>query len=56
MRGTDEEEWLLRRAYESGKADERRRLRRVFMEVFDRAGEDEVRGAGTGPENLIEID
>lgn len=35
MKDTEEEEWLIRRAYESGRADERRRLQRAIMEAFE---------------------
>ena len=35
MRDSVDEEWIIRRAYDSGRADERRRLHRVLMSALD---------------------
>lgn len=46
MTGSLDEEWLVRRAYDSGRADERRRLYRVIMDALDGDGAYRKDGAG----------
>lgn len=52
MKGSADEEWLVRRAYDSGRADERRRLLRIVMTALDNDGENRKDRAG---EDLIAL-
>lgn len=46
MKGSADEEWIVRRAYDSGRADERRRLHRIIMMALDVDGEKQKGGSG----------
>jgi len=52
MEGSADEEWIVRRAYDSGRADERRRLHRIIMMALDVDGENGKDGAA---EELITL-
>ena len=52
MKGSADEEWIVRRAYDSGRADERRRLHRILMDALEVDGENRQDGAG---EELISL-
>lgn len=46
MQNSAEEEWIVRRAYDSGRADERRRLCHIIMGALNLDGEDRKDAAG----------
>lgn len=52
MHNSAEEEWMLRRAYDSGRADERRRLYRIIMGALNLEGDVRKDAAG---EELITL-
>ena len=52
MRDVGQEEWLLKRAYESGRSDERRRLQRIMMDALELNVENGKESIG---ENLIQL-